>query len=211
MLELLRLQCEIVLTKPWVFSIGIEQSPLCFDEKVENETSKKSDRTYIFSLTLLPKSPMIEAMDERLLNDVERYAKGGLSQTAITRKLEAKGWTPQTVPKAWEQVRGSSQSTEKIWALRLFRFGFAGVFLINALVAWLQPQDFLGLMQKSLVINWLGNLDPLIPVIAINDFALGIIILIAPKNYRPYVYAWTGLWFLAITVVKLTALNVFTS
>jgi hypothetical protein len=66
-------------------------------------------------------------------------------------------------------------------------------------------------MQKSLAINWLGSLEWLIPVIALNDLAIGIVILAAPKRYRPYVYAWTGLWFLAITVIKLTALNVFTS
>jgi hypothetical protein len=149
-------------------------------------------------------------MDERLLHDVQRYTKGGLSQHQLTHTLERIGFTPEA------QVRTPSRApsknyAEKKWALRLFRFGFAGVFLINALVAWLQPQDFLGLMQKSLAVNWLGNLDPLIPVIALNDLALGIIILAAPKRFRPYVYAWTGLWFLAITVVKLTALNVFTS
>jgi hypothetical protein len=147
-------------------------------------------------------------MNERLLDDVQHYAKGGSNQSS--HKLESKPFTPEA------RTRSSSQTTskdynEKKWALRLFRFGFAGVFLINALIAWLQPQDFLGLMQKSLAVNWLGSLEWLIPIIAINDLALGIVILIAPKHYRPYVYAWTGLWFLAITVVKLTALNVFTS
>jgi hypothetical protein len=162
-------------------------------------------------------------MDERLLDDVRRYAKGGLSQREITHRLERKGFTPEAIRNAWQQVRSSlhlrttaehyadKNDLEKKWALRLFRFGFAGVFLINALVAWLQPQDFLGLMQKSLAVNWLGSLEWLIPIIALNDLALGIVILITPKHYRPYVYAWTGLWFLAITVVKLTALNVFTS
>jgi hypothetical protein len=155
---------------------------------------------------------MIDAMDERLLDDVQRYARGGLSQSEITYKLERKGFSPEAIGKAWKQARPSSQvSSEKKWASRLFRFGFASVFLINALIAWLQPQDFLGLMQKSLAVKWLGHLEWMIPVIAMNDLALGIIILIAPKNYRPYVYAWTGLWFLAITVVKLTSLNVFTS
>jgi hypothetical protein len=166
---------------------------------------------------------MIEAMDERLLDDVRRYAKGGLSQQEITHRLKRKGFTPEAIGKAWQQVRTSlhfqtsaehytpKNHSEKKWAMRLFRFGFAGVFLINALIAWLQPQDFLGLMQKSLALNWLGGLDLLIPVIALNDLALGIVILIAPRHYRPYVYAWTGLWFLAITLVKLTALNMFTS
>jgi hypothetical protein len=155
-------------------------------------------------------------MDERLLHDVQRYAKGGLSQREITHRLERKGFSPEAIGKAWQHAPASSHAlgkgyTEKKWALRLFRFGFASVFLINALIAWLQPQDFLGLMQKSLAVNWLGGLEWMIPVIAMNDLALGIIILIAPKHYRPYVYAWTGLWFLAITVVKLTSLTIFTS
>lgn len=153
-------------------------------------------------------------MDERLLHDMQRYANIGLSQTAITQKLERKGFSPEAIGKAWQHSRTASRASgnpEKKWALRLFRFGFAGVFLINALVAWLQPQDFLGLMQNSLAVNWLGSLEWLIPIIALNDLAIGIVILAAPKRYRPYVYAWTGLWFLAITVVKLTALSVFTS
>jgi hypothetical protein len=141
---------------------------------------------------------------------VQRYANKGLSQQEITYKQGRKSFTPEVQARTRSQT-SSKNYAEKKWALRLFRFGFAGVFLINALIAWLQPQDFLGLMQKSLAVNWLGNLEWLIPIIAINDLALGIIILAAPKHYRPYVYAWTGLWFLAITVVKLTALNVFTS
>jgi hypothetical protein len=177
-------------------------------------------RTYSFSLTKEPKPPTIEAMDEQFPHDMQRYTDGGLSQTATTRKLEPKGFRPNTVQNTWKHFRKASQTrlaskeqqkTEKKWALRVFRFGFAGVFLINALVAWLQPQDFLGLMQKSLAVNWLGGLERMIPLIAVNDLALGIVILAAPKRYRPYVYAWSGLWFLAITIVKLTALNVFTS
>lgn len=153
-------------------------------------------------------------MDERLLHDVQRYTRRGLSQTAVTRKLESKGWATQAIQIAWEQVRTSgatSKYLEQKWFLRIFRFGFAGVFFINALVAWLQPEDFLGLMQKSLAMNWLGSLEWLIPVIALNDLAIAIVILAAPKRYRPYVYAWVGIWFLAITVIKLTALNVFTA
>jgi hypothetical protein len=42
-----------------------------------------------------------------------------------------------------------------------------------------------------------------------NDLATTAV-LAAPRRYRPYVYAWTGLWFLAITVIKLLALNIVT-
>jgi hypothetical protein len=155
----------------------------------------------------------MKGVDERLLSDVQRYSRRGLTQTAVTQKLESKGWATHAIERAWEHTRRNPNRPhfETKWALRIFRFGFAGVFLINALVAWLQPEDFLGLMQKSLALSWLGNLGWLIPVIALNDLAIATVILVAPKRYRPYVYAWVGLWFLAITVVKLTALQVFTA
>jgi hypothetical protein len=167
---------------------------------------------YSFSLTKQPTSVTIKSVDERLLSDVQRYSRRGLSQTAVTRKLESKGWAPQAIQRALEKAQTSARPyTERKWTLRIFRFGFAGVFLINAVVAWLQPEDFLELMQKSLATNWLPGLEWLIPVIIFNDLAISIVILAAPKRYRPYVYAWVGLWFLAITVIKLAALNVFTS
>jgi hypothetical protein len=168
---------------------------------------------YSFSLTDEKTSSTIRSVDERLLSDVQRYSRRGLTQTAVTRKLESKGWATHAIERAWEHLRTTPTKPrlEPKWALRIFRFGFAGVFLINALVAWLQPQDFLGLMQKSLALNWLEGLEWLIPVIAINDLLIAVVILAAPKRYRPYVYAWVGLWFLAITVIKLTALNVFIS
>jgi hypothetical protein len=153
-------------------------------------------------------------MDERLLHDVQRYQKRGLSQTMTTKKLESRGWATPAIQQAWEQAASSVKRNalfEQLWALRIFRFGFAGVFLINALVAWLQPQDFLGLLQKSPVVNWLPGLGWLIPVIAVNDLLIAVVILAAPKRYRPYVYAWVGIWFLAITLIKLTALNIFTA
>jgi uncharacterized membrane protein len=103
------------------------------------------------------------------------------------------------------------QEQQAPWAMRLFRIGFAGVFFINALIAYMQPDDFLKLLEKSLATNWFTRLDLLIPMITLNDFAIAVVILATPKRYRPYVYAWTGLWFLAITVIKLLALNVFIS
>ncbi len=168
-------------------------------------------QNYGFSPTDEENSTTINSMNEQLLSDMQRDTKRGLNQAAATQKPESKGRAPQQV---WEQFRSSSRlnkHTQQKWTLRLFRFGFAGVFLINAVVAWLQPEDFLNLMNKSLAVNWLGRLEWLIPVIALNDLTIAIVILAAPKRYRPYVYAWVGIWFLAITMIKLTALNIFTS
>lgn len=110
---------------------------------------------------------------------------------------------------ARRRVLTTYEEQQTRWPMYLFRIGFAGVFLINALVAVLQPRDFLALLQNSLATNWFPWLETLIPLIALNDLAIAVVILFAPSRYRPYVYAWTGLWFLAITVVKLLALRVF--
>ncbi|MGL4609738.1 MAG: hypothetical protein ACRCYY_08655 [Trueperaceae bacterium] len=140
---------------------------------------------------------------------VEKSMNKGLSPQT-PKKLLGKEWAEHTVKNDWALPTRAGQqkiSWQKRLALRLFRFGFAGVFFINALVAWIQPSDFLILMQRSLATNWLGDLEWMIPVIAVNDLLLGLAILAAPKRTRSYVYAWTGLWFLAITIVKFLALD----
>ena len=93
--------------------------------------------------------------------------------------------------------------------------GLAGVFIVNALVAWLQPSDFVDLVQRSM----LSNLAPfdtgrwLAWVIGLNDLVLGALLVgaIRHRRIRPSVLAWSGVWLLAVTVVKVTSLDVFVS
>ena len=93
--------------------------------------------------------------------------------------------------------------------------GLAGVFIVNALVAWLQPSDFVDLVKSSA----LSNLAPfdtgrwLAWVIGLNDLVLGVLLVraIRHRNIRPQVLAWSGVWLLAVTVVKVTSLDVFVS
>ena len=89
--------------------------------------------------------------------------------------------------------------------------GLAGVFIVNALVALLEPSDFTGLLERSLV----GRVVPTMSgrwiawVIAIHDLTVGVSLLATlwlPRA-RPFVLAWAGAWLLAVTLVKLTALN----
>ena len=89
--------------------------------------------------------------------------------------------------------------------------GLAGVFLVNTLVAVIQPADFSSLVARSL----LGRLWPAMSgdwmtwAIAINDglLGLGLVAAIWSPRLRPAVLAWSGLWLLAVTVVKLTSLH----
>ena len=93
--------------------------------------------------------------------------------------------------------------------------GLAGVFIVNALVAWLQPSDFVGLVERSL----LSDLAPfdtgrwLAWAIGLNDLVLGLLLVraIRHRRIRPPVLAWSGVWLLAVTVVKVTSLDVFVS
>jgi hypothetical protein len=93
--------------------------------------------------------------------------------------------------------------------------GLAGVFMVNALVAWLQPSDFVDLVQRST----LSDLAPfeigrwLAWAIGLNDIVLGVLLVraIRHRSMRPLVLAWSGVWLLAVTVVKVTSLDVLVS
>ena len=90
--------------------------------------------------------------------------------------------------------------------------GLAGVFIVNALVAWLQPGDFVALVQHSA----LSGIFPIHPgrwvawAICVNDLVLGVLLVatIRSRRARPAVLAWSGVWLLAVTVIKVTSLDV---
>jgi hypothetical protein len=89
--------------------------------------------------------------------------------------------------------------------------GLAGVFIVNAIVALLDPSDFTGLVERSLV----GRVVPTMAgrwiawVIAVNDLTIGVSLLATMwvPRARPFVLAWAGAWLLAVSLVKLTALE----
>jgi hypothetical protein len=91
--------------------------------------------------------------------------------------------------------------------------GLAGVFMVNSIVALLEPSDFTGLVDRSIV----GRVIPAMGgrwvawVIAIHDFAIGVLLVATMWIPRPrrVVLAWAGAWLLAVTLVKLTALEAF--
>ena len=93
----------------------------------------------------------------------------------------------------------------------VFLVGLAGVFLVNAIVAVWHPSDFTELASRSAVCRWLGvDAAPwLAPAIAANDVCLGLALLatIPLARARTLVLAWSGVWLLAVTVIKLTALG----
>ena len=103
----------------------------------------------------------------------------------------------------------------RIRALEIvFLAGLAGVFLVNAVVAALQPSDFTSLVGASDLAQWLG-ISPggwVAPVIFVNDLILGLGLISAiwaRHTVRVVILAWAGLWFFVVTLVKLTALDSF--
>jgi hypothetical protein len=94
-----------------------------------------------------------------------------------------------------------------------FLAGLAGVFIVNALTALLQPVDFTGLVAGSVFGRWLGigRESWLSALIALNDLALGLALLgaIRVTRIRPLVLAWAGVWLLAVSAIKVTSLEAF--
>jgi hypothetical protein len=90
--------------------------------------------------------------------------------------------------------------------------GMASVYLINGFIAIAQPGDFTTLVDASLITQWLGmdELDWITALIAVNDLALGVLLLAAIplKRWRYVILAWSGMWLFAITMVKFFSLDV---
>jgi hypothetical protein len=110
-------------------------------------------------------------------------------------------------------ARASDNADRRAFEVALLA-GLAGVFIVNAVVAWLQPDDFVELVRSSVMSRHLP-IDPgrwLAWAICVNDLALGVLLVasLRARRWRPAVLAWSGLWLLAVTVVKLTSLDALT-
>ena len=121
----------------------------------------------------------------------------------------------QTVsPSAQAAVQPARPVAPQLQPLELLLIvGLAGVFMVNAIVALLEPSDFTGLLERSLV----GRMVPTMSgqwvawVIAVHDLTIGVSLLATMwiLRARPFVLAWAGAWLLAVALVKLTALKAF--
>src|SRR5262249_53939163 len=124
-------------------------------------------------------------------------------------------WPPPSVRAPTVPTSGAVAERQHLLDV-LFLVGLAGVFLANALVGWLEPASFVALVEASRVGAWLplGPAPWLLPVICVNDFLVGTAVLVSiwlPRAIRRTVLAWAGLWLLAVTLLKLTALDVVRS
>jgi hypothetical protein len=131
---------------------------------------------------------------------------GGRSPAARTAP-----WPPPPPPRLGTEPR--HVDSRRHWLEVVFLLGLAGVFVSNAVVAWIDPASFVKLAQDSRIGAWLGLGDApwLAPVICVNDFVVGIGVLAAiwwARLPRRLILAWAGIWLLAVTILKLTALDI---
>jgi len=86
----------------------------------------------------------------------------------------------------------------------VFRIGFATIFLTNAWTSLADPSSFLRLIDQNILGHLVGHYELQLYLIALNDSALGLLILSGYK--KRLVYAWAGAWLLIVTFFKITSL-----
>ncbi len=91
----------------------------------------------------------------------------------------------------------------------VFLIGLGGVFLVNSMVAVVEPAGFVELVAASPMGVIVGEGAWIAPVIAVNDFLIGtaVIATYRLRALRAPVLAWAGMWLLLVTVLKLTTLG----
>ena len=114
------------------------------------------------------------------------------------------------VPRRASRERAAADDRAHVLDILLIS-GLAGVFLVNALAALLQPGDFTELVERSLVGRSVSAVSGrwVAWAIAVHDLTIGVALLATVWFTRPrrFVLAWAGTWLLAVALVKLTALQ----
>jgi hypothetical protein len=96
-------------------------------------------------------------------------------------------------------------SVAAIDATLVLRIGLAVLFAANALVAWIDPDQFTSLVEDSGVSRLI---DPQVVLwgIRVNDFVAALAVLFAWNRYPRLVPAWIGLYLLGVGVIKFAAM-----
>ena len=83
----------------------------------------------------------------------------------------------------------------------LFRFGIASFFLLNSLSAWLEPDEFLELLEKNPLASAIAAPHFWVNIIGINDGL--VFLLILSGRWRKGVAIWAALWMLMVFYVTI--------
>src|SRR5215218_4335386 len=88
-------------------------------------------------------------------------------------------------------------SLAAIDATLVLRIGLAVLFAANALVAWIDPDDFTSLVEES-GMGRLIDSQVVLWGIRLNDFAVALAVLLAWNRFPRLVPAWIGLYLLGV-------------
>ncbi len=91
------------------------------------------------------------------------------------------------------------------WSHWFFRFGFASIFLVNAIYATIEPESFTSMLAANPVANAIGHHDLMVKITMVNDLLLAIFIIGGWR--KRLVYAWAGMWLLLVAGLKM--MNLF--
>jgi hypothetical protein len=90
-------------------------------------------------------------------------------------------------------------------ATLVLRFGLAVLFAANALVAWIDPDDFISLVEDSGVGRLIDS-QVVLWGIRVNDFLAVLAVLFVWNRFPRLVPAWIGLYLAGVGVIKLAAM-----
>lgn len=156
-----------------------------------------------------------------LLAYISQQLGQGVSSTELKRTLSTEGWSEYDLAQAFQTAQGNTVSPAYAAGIStasdkhpadvfsgpsvllgwFFRIGFAGIFLINAFVAWLTPGDFLTLIQDNFLVQFTGYPQLYVLFAGVNDLLLALLIL--SGKWPRFVYVWASFWLLIVTLVKL--------
>ena len=87
----------------------------------------------------------------------------------------------------------------------VLRIGLAVLFAANALVAWVDPDQFTSLVEDSGVGRLIDS-QVVLWGICVNDFVAALAVLFAWNRFPRLVPAWIGLYLLSVGVIKFAAM-----
>lgn len=87
----------------------------------------------------------------------------------------------------------------------VLRIGLAMLFLANAFIAWVDPEQFTSLVRMA-GIERLVDAQVILWGIRANDLAIAVALLFAWNRWPRLVPAWVGLYVFGVGVIKLAAL-----
>jgi hypothetical protein len=96
-------------------------------------------------------------------------------------------------------------SVAAIDATLVLRLGLAVLFAANALVAWIDPDDFTSLVEDSGVGRLIDS-QVVLWGIRVNDFLAALAVLFVWNRFPRLVPAWIGLYLAGVGVIKLAAM-----